>query len=160
MVGQSKRPPYPWRKLKTQHHMPALSYKGRFVDYVEAGLKKGRRKKGERIKRQTIRNFRAYPIKPGDILYHYFAQRSKYCRKLGESVCKSAQKIVIRANSITLFNGVDDAGHYDKLVCPYVAILNAFAYADGFANWEEMVRWWRLTHGPKCFPFTGQLIKW
>lgn len=64
--------------------MPALSYKGQFVEYVEAGLQNPP-PKGKRIKRQTIRNYRKRPFKKGDILYHYFGQRSKWSRKLGIS---------------------------------------------------------------------------
>lgn len=133
--------------------MPALSYKGRFVEYVEAGLKPDR-EPGERIKKQTIRNFRKYPVKPGDTLYHYFAQRTTFCRKLGESICKSADVITIRERSVTIkySSGV--------MVMKSKGWLDAFAYADGFANWREMKLWWKLTHGPKCFPFTGQLIMW
>jgi hypothetical protein len=133
--------------------MPSLSYKGRFVDYVEAGLNENA-KPTDRIKRQTIRNFRKYPVKPGDTLYHYYAQRTKWCRKLGESICKSADQITIRANSVRIkhANGVH--------IITNKGSLDAFAYADGFANWREMIRWWKLTHGPKCFPFTGQLIMW
>jgi len=137
--------------------MPALSYKGRFVEYVEAGLKPQRN--GKRIKRQSIRNFRKYPVKPGDTLYHYFAQRTKFCRKLGESICESAEKIIIREKSITFFSRVLGS---KPVKCNYrsLVMLDAFAIADGFENWREMKLWWKLTHGPDCFPFVGQLIKW
>ena len=35
--------------------------------------------------------------------------------------------------------------------------LNVFARADGFANWLDMVEWFRTTHG---LPFEGMLIEW
>jgi hypothetical protein len=129
--------------------MPALSYKGRFVDYVEAGLQP-KRKKGVRIKRQSVRNFRKVPFKKGDTLYHFYGMRTKFCRRLGTSICKSVHRIIINGRAIYI--GMKEITDVEK--------LNAFAYDDGFANWEEMKRWWKLTHGPKCFPFVGQLIKW
>lgn len=61
--------------------MPALSYKGRFVEYVENGLLN----RPGRVKRQTIRNFRKHPIKEGDTLYHFYAMRTKMCKRLGDS---------------------------------------------------------------------------
>lgn len=59
--------------------MAALSYKGQFVDYVEAGLQPTP-KKGTRIKRQTIRNLRKHPIKVGETLHHFYGMRTKWCR--------------------------------------------------------------------------------
>lgn len=135
--------------------MPALSYKSQFVEYVEAGLQTPL-PKDKRIKRQTIRNFRKNPIKPGDTLYHYFAQRSKWCRKLGESKCKSAQEIIITIDSVIILND-------NTIVCQYddKRSLNRFAYRDGFSNWEEMRKWWVVTHQLAYNKvFTGQLIKW
>lgn len=140
--------------------MPALSYNGRFVEYVEAGLQTPR-PKGKRIKRQTIRNFRKRLFKAGDRLYHYFAQRNaKLCRKLGESVCKSAQHIRISAKEVTVYDSLTNYKLKFNVAYKSTSDLNRFARADGFSNWKEMRKWWVLTHGPKCFPFTGQLIKW
>ncbi|HEY3406451.1 MAG TPA: hypothetical protein VGK59_23850 [Ohtaekwangia sp.] len=142
--------------------MPALSYKGRFVEYVEAGLKP-KPKKDERIKRQTIRNFRKIPVKKGSKLYHYFAQRSaEYSRKLGESICTSCRNVILNHKVALVANqesGTPDwKGSYTEIKT--AEELDRFAYEDGFANWEEMRKWWVLTHGPDCFPFFGQLIKW
>ncbi len=139
--------------------MPALSYKGRFVEYVEAGLKP-KPKKGARIKRQTIRNFRKHQIKKGDILYHYYGMRTKWCRKLGESICKSAQAVRIDRDEVTIYDVLENEDLKFNKAHRTTRALNKFAYADGFTNWEEMRKWWVLTHGPDCFPFTGQLIKW
>jgi hypothetical protein len=138
--------------------MAGLSYKGRFVEYVENGLKP-KPKKGDRIKRQTVRNFRKNPIKAGETLYHYYGMRTKHCKKLGESICVSVNRITIRKTSITI---------YDPTALPHLRHerltskqhLDDFAYADGFTDWEEMRKWWLISHGPECFPFIGQLIKW
>ena len=140
--------------------MPGLSYKGQFVEYVEAGLQKPRQK-GKRIKTQTIRNIRKHPIRPGQTLYHYFAQRSKYCRKLGESICKSVHNIQITKEGVYYSACLDGR----RIIAKGDFIqgqkeLDKFARADGFKNWDAMRKWWVLTHGADCFPFHGQLIKW
>lgn len=129
--------------------MPSLSYKGRFVEFVEAGLQP-RRKKGVRIKRQTIRQLRKVPFKKGDTLYHFYGLRTKFTRRLGTSICKNAPGITINHRVIII--------GMKEIKSP--AALDKFAYADGFENWEQMKRWWIQTHGPKCFPFNGQLITW
>jgi hypothetical protein len=122
--------------------MAALSFKGRFVDLILEGSKN-----------QTIRNFRKYPITPGETLYLYFGMRTKYCKKLKDVVCKSVSQIIVTKKGILLT---------DLSTCKPVAItelhaLNDFAIADGFVSWEEMKLWWTMTH---TLPFTGQLIQW
>lgn len=129
--------------------MPSLSYKSSFVDFVEEGLK-AKTGKGKRIKRQTIRNFRKVPIKKGDTLHHFYGMRTKWCRKLGTSLCKSVHQVIINHRAVFI----------DQKEITSIDDLNAFAYADGFDDWETMKRWWTLTHGEECLPFTGQLIKW
>lgn len=146
--------------------MAALSYKGRFVEYVENGLNEfSSSKKIVRVKKQTIRNFRKHPIKVGETLYHYYGMRTKWCKKLGESICTSVHKIVIRKKSITiLFRGPDVRACGGKInIAAKLTTkteLDSFAYADGFDDWETMRKWWSITHGENCFPFVGQLIKW
>lgn len=163
--------------------MPALSYNGRFVEYVENGLtllspqfdgtlaSKLPRvpKPGGRIKRQTIRGFRKYPFKVGNKLYHYFAQRNaKLCRKLGESICTAVHPIRISRKGIRIYDYTHDMvkeSQFTTITKSYLYFenrewLDHFAFADGFSCWEEMRKWWVLTHGAKCFPFVGQLIKW
>lgn len=132
--------------------MAALSYKGRFVEYVENGLL-GRE---GRTKSQTIRNFRKYPIKRGETLYHYYGMRTKHCKKIGESICSSVNKIEITPRGVTIF--YENHSYHHRIWKK--ADKDDFAIRDGFANWEEMKRWWVLTHGPNCFPFVGQLIRW
>lgn len=129
--------------------MPSLSYKSGFVDAVENGLR-AKPKKGERIKKQSIRKFRKIPIKKGDTLYHFFGLRTKWCRRLGTSICKSVHRVIINHRVVFI----------DNKELKSVDELNAFAISDGFLDWEGMRRWWVLRHGKDCFPFVGQLIKW
>lgn len=120
--------------------MAALGFKGRFVDLILDDKKK-----------QTIRNFRKYPIKPGETLYLYYGMRTKQCKKLKEVTCRNVHEIVITKRGITLYlNG-------DRKLKSTVDNLNQFAIADGFVSWEEMKLWWTMTHE---LPFTGQLIQW
>jgi hypothetical protein len=123
--------------------MAALSFKGRFVDLILEGSKN-----------QTIRNFRKYPINPGETLYLYYGMRTKHCKKLKEVICKSVHPIKITKFGIYIkFPETDDAfGIWKKVIN-----LNSFAKEDGFVSWEEMKLWWTMTHK---LPFTGQLIQW
>jgi hypothetical protein len=138
--------------------MPSLSYKPRFCEFVENGLQKPR-PKGKRIKRQTIRRFRKNPIKVGDTLYHFYALRTKYCRKLGESICKVSCLIHIYFNKREIILP-DAVLHTD-------AQLDTFARADGFKDFDDMKAFWIAEHGVKkgkrkviLRPFKGTLIKW
>ena len=73
--------------------MPLLGFKQQFAPMVEA-----------RKKRQTIRAKRedGRNPKPGDTLYLYTGLRTKSCRKLGETVCRSVQEIVVDVKGINL----------------------------------------------------------
>ncbi len=121
--------------------MPTLSFKAQFVDKIE-----------RRKKTQTIRNYRKHPIQAGDHLYLYYAQRSKWCRKIGEAECLSVSSITITADSIQI--GLVGQIRTDA------EWLNNFSKADGFKSWEEMKSFWIDNHGPDCFPFRGVLIRW
>ena len=116
--------------------MPALSFSV-FRDKIESGAK-----------RQTIRSVRKSPIKSGDRLFMYWKQRSpKDCEKLGEATCTRVTPIEISKN---------------RLVLPYISggmfnVLNAFAIADGFDNWQQLIEFFESAHG---LPFKGVLIEW
>jgi hypothetical protein len=122
--------------------MAALSFKERFVDPVLDGSKK-----------QTIRNFRKYPIKPGETLYLYYAMRTKHCKKLKDVPCKSVSQVILTKKGIL----VTDLSTLKPVSITELHALNDFAIADGFVSWEEMKLWWTMTHK---LPFTGQLIQW
>lgn len=156
--------------------MGALSFMGQFVPKVQAGLK---RKPGG--KRQSIRNFRKRPLKVGEWLALYFAQRSKWCKKLGESEITEVQIVQVSEKRIRIFDFRNDyqrnirwdlVAQNPRRLKEFLqrlkvaksisqeAELNAFAEADGFKDWETMKRWWKLTHGPDALPYTGNLYKW
>lgn len=120
--------------------MALLGYKQRFAELVQKGTK-----------RQTIRNYRKHPIEPGETLYHYYGLRTKNCVKLNETICLEVHKVNINTKGVKIGK--------EKRLTALVA-LNRFAHLDGFKSWDEMQRWWKLTHGPDCFPFNGILIKW
>ena len=101
-------------------------------------------------KRQTIRAVRKNPIKEGGTLYMYWKQRSPECEKLGEAKCIKVREISICTDS---YNFPDD--QYSLVDHP--VHLNNFAIADGFNNWQELVKFFESTHG---LPFEGVLIQW
>jgi hypothetical protein len=122
--------------------MAALSFKGRFVDLILEGKKN-----------QTIRNVRKYPIKPGETLYLYYGMRTKYCKKLKEVICTQIFVITITKSYIRLRTSENVKG----FKIDTQPDLDIFAQGDGFKDWEEMKRWWTLTH---ALPWVGQLIHW
>jgi hypothetical protein len=124
--------------------MPALSYHKQFAPAVEAGRKL-----------QTIRAMRKVPIKPGDTLYHYTGMRTKACRRLGVSTCRSANQI-----DIIRWNGQRGVFLQD---CPGVGQrrlgnieISVLAIKDGFPDVDSFYAWFISEN----FHFTGQLITW
>jgi hypothetical protein len=152
--------------------MAILSFKKRFAGKVRNGRK-----------RQTIRAFRKYPIKPGETLYLYTALRTIYATKLREVVCKTVSVITIYFNTprIVIDHGKQNAELVDVptgevisqfsiergQVIVYKNELNAFAVRDGFKDFEDMRAFWIAEHGVKkgkrkviLRPFKGILITW
>lgn len=117
--------------------MPAYNYKVRFSVLVEEGLKT-----------QTIRKKRKRPTKEGDTLYHYVGMRTKKCRKLLESICEGVAAVEIGVG------GICTDGKMMLIGSPNADI---FAEDDGFDNSEEMIQWFKETHG---LPFKGEVIYW
>ena len=98
-------------------------------------------------KRQTIRAVRKNPIKEGETLYMWWKQRSPEREKLGEAKCVRVTRIFI---------------HRDSFVMPHILgqlpeILDSFAIADGFDNWQQLIEFFENAHG---LPFEGVLIEW
>lgn len=157
--------------------MPAFSYKERFVPLIKGFTKT-----------QTIRAFRKYLVKVGQMSYHYFGMRTKFCTEL-----IPPQKI-IKVQTIFLFKDGDvylSDNAYTKReayamlkskrkVAGRAKKLDAFmkdylAWKDGFR--DEKGKDGLSENGPHlysgCFekmirfwrqthelPFAGQLIKW
>lgn len=116
--------------------MPALNFKKQFIDKIINGEKS-----------QTIRAERKKPIKKGDHLYLYTAMRTKQCKKIGEATCSQIYKIYINTYGEIFIN--------DNMLSEGQA--KQLAIADGFDTGEEMVAWFRNTHG---LPFSGHIIYW
>ena len=100
------------------------------------------------VKRQAIaKKPRKNPIKAGDKLDLCWKQQSLGIEKLGEAICKRIDPIEISKN---------------RLVLPYISsgmfnVLNAFAIADGFDDWNQLIKFFEETYG---LPFKGVLIEW
>jgi hypothetical protein len=124
--------------------MPALSYHTQFATAVEVGQKL-----------QTIRALRKVPIKSGDILYHYTGMRTKACRRLGVSTCRSANQIdIIRWNGQRgVFLQECPGGGQRRLLTIEVVAL---AQADCFPDVDSFYAWFIHNTGH----FSGHLITW
>jgi len=118
--------------------MPALNFKKRFAPAVAFF----RKRQTIRAKRKDGRNPR-----PGDTLYLFTGQRTKSCQRLGMSICKSVEEIVIYPNCKILIAGnlLNDK-EKDKL-----------AVDDGFHDFPEFMAFFRKEHD---LPLWGLLIKW
>jgi len=140
--------------------MPAYSYKERFVPKVLDGSKN-----------QTIRKRRKKGFaKIGSILYHYYGLRTRYCRKLGQSICKDVRTIMIKKNGAVI---IFDTRLTDREVAKALRgnlmgiklsdhAKNELAEKDGFygvehSSFDLMYRWWKQTHQ---LPFIGDIIYW
>lgn len=122
--------------------MAAFSFKKRFVDQVRNGSK-----------RQTIRALRKYPVRIGETLHLFYAQRTKYCEKLRQEICTGVHAVTI------VFNSRNNKVIVDRREISELKALNAFAKQDGFSNWFDMRDFWIENHPGKSY-FKGILIKW
>lgn len=145
--------------------MPAYSFQERFIPSIQDGSKA-----------QTIRAFRkgrSGHARPGDKLYLYYGMRTKWCRKIGEAICRAVHPIRITNTEILV------AGYYDTetetgtredlLFFPHSEDeREIFAWKDGFrpegstieqpaGALDLMLRFWRQTHE---LPFEGVVIYW
>ena len=127
--------------------MPSLNFKKRFAGMVEEGLKPEKERTG-RIKGQTIRAFRKDCRNPriGDTLYLFTGMRTKSCRRLGQTVCKSVKQITVDQY------GINVAGRWLGPIA-----RDNLAVADGFSCFTEMREFFEKEHG---LPFDGLLYKW
>jgi hypothetical protein len=102
------------------------------------------------MKLNTIRPKRRRPIKPGDQLSLRCWKGRPYHSeqgRLGEAVCTSVEYCVIGENC-AFFDGYTHLGR---------ELLDPFAKADGFKDWDDMQQWFHESHS---LPFEGVLIKW
>ncbi|ANV92017.1 ASCH domain-containing protein [Picosynechococcus sp. PCC 8807] len=125
--------------------MPALSFKKQFADLVAEGKKN-----------HTIRAKRKLPIKEGDTLYLYCAQRSTQGYRIGKSVCTKIQPIEIWLTSITKIEIFLDG----KIVPPTKA--QQLAKDDGFPDLTSLRGFFFPSPKDGILPphFIGDLIHW
>lgn len=121
--------------------MPLLNYKACFEKPV-----------AELIKCQTIRARRkdGRDPKPGDTLYHYVGARTKNCRRILVSQCKSTHPVKIFEEG-----GIECVTIDGRLLGTNQ--VRRLAALDGFAVQQEFIDFFRQNHG---LPFDGLLIKW
>ena len=121
--------------------MPALNFKKRFAPDVAFF----RKRQTIRAERKDGRNPR-----PGDTLYLFTGQRTKYCQRLGTAICKSVEEIVIWPNSkrdiIVIAGKLLNNKEKEKL-----------AVDDGFHDFQEFMDFFHKEHD---LPLCGLLIKW
>lgn len=121
--------------------MPLLNYKKYLAGKVESGEK-----------RTTIRAYRKDGKDPkvGQTLYHYVGIRTKGCRKLLETECKSVLPIQMIRN-----------GFHIEIILNQKSInqeeIEKIAKMDGFDCIQDFFDFFETTHG---FPFHGLLIEW
>lgn len=132
--------------------MPAYSYKEQFIPFLL-----------DETKDHTVRKERAgrsRHARPGETIYHYYGMRTKWCRKIGESICTWVQDITITEKGIYLREAEDT-----PLTPPE---RDKFAWSDGFrpegstadnpaGAFALMLRFWKQTHE---LPFHGVVIYW
>ena len=118
--------------------MALLNFKKQFVEPIRAGTK-----------HHTIRAWRKYPVKKGELLYLYCGARTKSCfRILPEPVpCTRAEPIDIELGD----------GH--RIYIAGVRLsqdeCSRLAVADGFPDFPIMMAFWEGR-----LPFEGQIIHW
>jgi len=125
--------------------MIAINFKAKFADLVATGKKT-----------QTIR--RTNRFKVGDTLQLYTGQRTKACRKLGESVVKKILQIQIFENHIRTYAPTKDPSVLKMVSTANKETLNKMAEKDGFKDFEEMKAFFVANYGD--LPFEGYLIQW
>lgn len=129
--------------------MPSLNFQSQFAPGILAMLNKDYAKRtGIKPKTTTIRAQRKVNIKKGDILYLFSGQRTKQCVRLGTAICKRLEGIWINEDREGFIIKVDGCRlSYEE--------AHDIAEKDGFNSLQDMVRWFKMTHG---LPFLGVRI--
>lgn len=128
--------------------MALLGFKKRFAPMVENGLRE-HPDPTIRIKRQSIRAKRRDGRNPhaGETLFLFTGLRTKSCRRLGITPCKSVEEITIESH------GINVAGEWLRH-----ADVEEVARQDGFDSFEQMLAFFEKEH--HGLPVWGLLIKW
>ena len=131
--------------------MVAYSFKARFAAPILAGTKA-----------QTIRALGKRPTRhayDGCKLQFYTGMRTRQCRKIADAICRDAPYIAINLvkSEVTIRQPIAAEGSRISIFQPRG--LDDFARSDGFADWSDMVAFWRKEH-PGVEVFEGVLIRW
>jgi len=119
--------------------MPSMNHTA-FPDEVEQGVKK------TSIRAPRRRN----EFRVGFPIYHFRGLRTKACRKIAESICKSIAVIEIDGSGVTVRGKTQDAAAVEKI-----------ARADGFKSVGEFVDYFTLGKRKRLRKkFVGNLIEW
>ena len=124
--------------------MPSLNFQERFATLVESGAK-----------RQTIRAGSRWKV--GDVAYLFTGMRTKKCRRLFLLRHVSPRSYAVILTSALPFRMDSTWIEIDGQPVTKVWQLNAFARADGFRNFTDMLEWFETIQG---LPFEGQLLRW
>lgn len=141
--------------------MPAYNFQRQFVHPIALGLgidcPKGFEQTGIVVpKTHTIRGEgKRRHARPGEIISLYWGQRTKHCMKIGEAVCKSSAPIAIHFSSKP---GIEIGGDVGLLISG-AKYLDDFAHSDGFADWPEMVKFWKDVNDAGD-EWIGRMISW
>lgn len=122
--------------------MVAYSFQARFVAPIQAGTKF-----------QTIRAERKRHARSGEELQLYHGMRTRNCFLIGRPICVFIEpiRLYLRDRMLKIGGGAE---------CVSDGALNVFARRDGFADWDELVAFWREHHPEIDTVFSGVLIRW
>ena len=138
--------------------MTAYGFKDRFVDAIREGRK-----------RQTVRAprlGRQRHARPGELLQLYRSWRQPGMAKIiPDPICRAVAEVKIAQDYVILrrafpgsLGGASDYGWQQIADEPYgFFTLDSFARADGFADADDMLRFFAAAHP---LPFTGICIMW
>lgn len=121
--------------------MGLYNFQKRFVPFILDGRKT-----------HTIRGVRANPDKPGNTLHLYTGLRQKGATLLMRVLCVKVEEIEIRDGIFGDENHAAvsiDGASLDR------SEREALAVRDGFADFEQMIQFWRGR-----LPFKGHVIHW
>lgn len=131
-------------------------FKARFAQPILDGHKGGT----IRVARKIRNEFSGRPgghARIGERLRLYTGLRTRQCRFIAEKPCCGVAPISLHFEPKPLVHVA--LSESMRLFFTTPAELDAFAVFDGFANFAELVEFWRSTHGPLTI-FDGWHIRW
>ena len=118
--------------------MVAYSFKARFAPPILDGTKPG-----------TIRADRKRHARPGEIMQLYTGMRTRSCKLIMRAPCTKVWPVrILLERRPEIIDGPEK-----------VENLDAFAVSDGFADFDDMARFWHDNH-PEVTRFSGVHLFW